>query len=74
MDSCVDAIGAFRRHQNRGAAFAARSFERLRSAVALEGSILSLDRWQQSNSLASMEAELAAILQIPEGSSNWLIA
>ncbi|WP_162182057.1 HNH endonuclease [Arthrobacter sp. PAMC 25486] len=70
----MDAIEGLRWHQNRCAAFAARLIERLRSAVALEGSILSLDLWQQNNSLSGMEAELAAILQIPEGSSSRLMA
>lgn len=74
MNSCVDAIEGMKRHQNRCAAFAARVIEKLQSTVSLEGSILALDPWQQDNALSSMEAELAAILQIPEGSASRLMA
>ena len=73
MDSCVDAIDGMRKHQNRCAALTARLIEKLESSVALEGGILALDPWQQKISLSGMEAELAAVLQIPEWSASRLM-
>ena len=70
----MDAIDGLRKHQNRCAALVAKLIEKLDASVALEGGILALDPWQQKTSLAGTEAELAAVLQIPEWSASRLMA
>lgn len=67
MDECFEGIAGLKKHQNQSAALAAILIERLHSFAELEGGILGLDRWQRRTSLAGMEAELAAALQLPEG-------
>ncbi len=73
MDDCISSIDALNKHQNRCAGMAAVLIDRLASSIELEAGILSLDAWQQKNSLSSMAAELAAVLQLPEGSANSLM-
>ncbi|WP_244517033.1 DUF222 domain-containing protein [Arthrobacter alpinus] len=46
--------------------------ENLQSSVAFEGSILTLDPWQQANSLAAIKAELAGALHVAEGAAERL--
>lgn len=69
IDECFDGIAGLKKHQNQSAALAAILIERLHSVAELEGGILGLDRWQRRTSLAGMEAELAAVLQLPEGAA-----
>lgn len=72
-DECTNGIAAMKRHQNQCAALVAVLIERLESSALLEAGILALDGWQRQTALTGIRAEIAAVLQIPEGVANRLI-
>ncbi|MDJ0316582.1 HNH endonuclease signature motif containing protein [Arthrobacter antibioticus] len=73
MDECTAAIEALRVHQNQCAALAAVLMERLSCAGGLEGSILAFDAFQREGSMSGLRAEVAGVLQIPEGVAGELM-
>lgn len=73
MDSCLGAVAAMRRHQNRCAALIAVTVEHLDLVTVTEGGLLALDPWQKGMLLQQTQAELALILGVSEGAASRLM-